>query len=61
MNAAGGVSQETARLPVLAEARDIVATAAAWPVGASQLAIAHEVVRRDKDVEVRCDWVASAK
>ncbi len=51
-------------LPALAERHDLVtapAVAAAWPVGASQLAIAHDVVRRHNDVEVRSDWVASAR
>lgn len=48
-------------LPALAERHDLVAVPAAWPVGASQLAIAHDVVRRGNDVEVRSDWVASAR
>ena len=63
LSAAAGESghvPDTAKLPVPAESHDL-AIPVAWPVGASQLAIAHEVVRRDKDVEVRSDWVVSAK
>ena len=52
---------KTVHLPALAERHDLVAVPAAWPVGASQLAIAHDVVRRGNDVEVRSDWVASAR
>ncbi len=48
-------------LPALAERHDLMAVPAAWPVGASQLAIAHDVVRRHNDVEVRSDWVAPAR
>ena len=55
-----GQAPESAKLPVPAERHDL-AIPAAWPIGASQLAIAHEVVSRDKDVEVRSDWVVSAK
>ena len=52
---------KTVHLPALAERHDLVAVPAAWPVGASQLAIAHDVVRRGNDVEVRSDWVAPAR
>jgi len=55
------VVSDSGRMPLLVEARDLVPVPAAWPVGASQLAIAHEVVRRGHDVEVRSDWVVSAR
>ncbi len=52
-------------LPAVAERHDLVsipvAIPAAWPAGASQLAIAIDVVQRSNDVEVRRDWVASAR
>ncbi|MBI2716813.1 MAG: hypothetical protein HYX37_20555 [Rhizobiales bacterium] len=52
-------------LPALAERHDLVsvpaAIPAAWPAGASQLAIAIDVVQRSKDVEVHRDWVAAAR
>ncbi len=48
-------------LPALAERHDLVAVPAAWPAGVSQLAIAHDEVRRHNDVEVRSDWVAPAR
>jgi hypothetical protein len=38
-----------------------VQVVAAWPAGASQLAIAADVCQRSKDVEVRRDWVAAAR
>jgi len=55
------VVSDAGHLPMLVAARDLVPVPAAWPVGASQLAIAHEVVRRGHDVEVRSDWVVSAR
>jgi hypothetical protein len=48
-------------LPAPAERHDLVPVPAAWPVGTSHLAIAAEVVNRSIDIEVRSDWVASAK
>ena len=52
-------------LPAVAERHDLVsipaAIPAAWPAGASQLAIAIDVVHRSNDVEVRRDWVAAAR
>ncbi len=56
-------------LPAVAERHDLVsipapipaAIPAAWPAGASQLAIAIDVVQRTNDVEVRRDWVAAAR
>lgn len=56
-----GSSQTVSNLPALAERHDLVTVPAAWPAGASQLAIAHDVIRRGNDVEVRSDWVASAR
>ena len=58
---AAGSSQTVSNLPALAERHDLVTVPAAWPAGASQLAIAHDVIRRGNDVEVRSDWVASAR
>ncbi len=57
---------ETVRnLPAVAERHDLVsvpaAIPAAWPAGASQLAIAIDVCQRTNDVEVRRDWVAAAR
>jgi hypothetical protein len=59
-------SSNTVRnLPALAERHDLVSVPApipaAWPAGASQLAIAIDVCQRSKDVEVRRDWVAAAR
>ncbi len=52
-------------LPAVAERHDLVsvpaAIPAAWPSGASQLAIAIDVIQRSNDVEVRRDWVAAAR
>ena len=52
-------------LPALAERHDLVSIpapiAAAWPTGASQLAIAIAVCQRSNDLEVRRDWVAAAR
>jgi len=63
---AQAAQSDTARnLPAIAERHDLVSIPApipaAWPTGASQLAIAIEVVRRSNDVEVRRDWVAAAR
>jgi hypothetical protein len=56
---------EAVHLPAVAERHDLVSVAvpipAAWPAGASQLAIAIDAVQRSKDVEVHCDWVAAAR
>ena len=60
-NGQAAAVSDAGHLPALVEARDLVPVPAAWPVGASQLAIAHEVVRRGHDVEVRSDWVVSAR
>lgn len=38
-----------------------VPVAAAWPAGASQLAIAIDVCQRSNDVEVHRDWVVAAR
>ena len=38
-----------------------VPVVAAWPAGASQLAIAVDVCQRSNDVEVHRDWVAAAR
>lgn len=58
-------SEPVRNLPALAERHDLVsvtdAIPAAWPTGASQLAIAIDVVQRSKDVEVHRDWVAAAR
>ena len=64
--APAAVSANTVRnLPALAERHDLVtvpaAIPAAWPAGASQLAIAIDVCKRSNDVEVRSDWVAAAR
>jgi len=48
-------------LPVVAERHDLVTVPAAWPAGASQLAIAIDVCHRSNDVEVHRDWVAAAR
>ena len=60
------VQSDTVRnLPAVVERHDLVsipaAIPAAWPTGASQLAIAIDVCQRTNDVEVRRDWVASAR
>jgi hypothetical protein len=58
-------SEPVQNLPAVAERHDLVsipaAIPAAWPAGASQLAIAIDVVQRSNDVEVRRDWVAAAR
>ena len=58
-------SEPVHNLPAVAERHDLVsipaAIPAAWPAGASQLAIAIDVVHRSNDVEVRRDWVAAAR
>lgn len=58
-------SEPVRNLPALAERHDLVsipaAIPAAWPTGASQLAIAIDVCHRTNDVEVRHDWVAAAR
>ena len=60
--APAAVSANTVRnLPALAERHDLVTVPAAWPAGASQLAIAIDVCKRSNDVEVRSDWVAAAR
>lgn len=66
---AAAAAEAGSHLPALAERHDLVAVPtalpaaipAAWPTGASQLAIAHDVVRRGNNVEVRSDWVAPAR
>ena len=58
---AADLSKAVPNPPALAERHDLVSVPAAWPTGASQLAIAHDVVRRSNDVEVRSDWVVSAR
>ena len=56
------VVSDAGYLPVIAQTREVTPVPAAWPVGVSQLAIAHEVVCRDRrDAEVRHDWVVSAR
>jgi hypothetical protein len=54
-------SNTVRNLPAVAERHDLVMVPAAWPAGASQLAIAIEVCQRSKDVEVHRDWVAAAR
>jgi hypothetical protein len=58
-------SEPVHNLPAVAERHELVsipaAIPAAWPAGASQLAIAIDVCQRTKDVEVRRDWVAAAR
>ena len=58
-------SEPVHNLPAVAERHDLVSVAdaipAAWPAGASPLAIAIDVVQRSKDVEVRSDWVVAAR
>jgi hypothetical protein len=54
-------SDTVRNLPAVAERHDLVMVPAAWPAGASQLAIAIEVCQRANDVEVRRDWVAAVR
>jgi hypothetical protein len=58
-------SDTVRNLPAVAERHDLVtvpaAIPAAWPAGASQLAIAIAVCQRSNDVEVRSDWLAAAR
>jgi hypothetical protein len=58
-------SEAVHKLPAVAERHDLVsvtdAIPAAWPAGASGLAIAIDVCQRTNDVEVRRDWVAAAR
>ncbi len=52
-------------LPAVAERHDLVAVPAAipaaWPAGASPLAIAIDVCQRRDNLEMRSDWVAGAR